>query len=191
MAHMADAAPTGFGDQLSLAHDRRHSPADPPAVRLDRGLVGARSQASSRGQPRHRQGDPRLQDGGEWRGAGSHRDHNAGANAERDDGPGLGRGTCGRPGYARFGNGISCLRRSANGTHKRAHRAGAAGRLSGPGRVVSRERYARAMSAADERAATVALLRNGRRPWVEYAELLEEYGSALAILEQDLSGQPL
>jgi DNA processing protein len=47
------------------------------------------------------------------------------------------------------------------------------------------------MSAADERAATVALLRNGRRPWVEYAELLEEYGSALAILEQDLSGQPL
>jgi DNA processing protein len=39
----------------------------------------------------------------------------------------------------------------------------------------------------DERAATVALLRFGRRPWVEYAELLEEHRGALTALEQTLS----
>jgi DNA processing protein len=38
-----------------------------------------------------------------------------------------------------------------------------------------------------ERAAAVALLRTGRRPWVEYSELLEEYGGALAALEHELS----
>ena len=34
----------------------------------------------------------------------------------------------------------------------------------------------------------VALLRTGRRPWVGYAELVEEHGSALAVLELELSG---
>ncbi len=34
----------------------------------------------------------------------------------------------------------------------------------------------------------VALLRTGRRPWVEYAELVEELGSATAALERELSG---
>jgi DNA processing protein len=43
------------------------------------------------------------------------------------------------------------------------------------------------MSADDERAATVALLRIGRRPWVEYSELLEEDGGAMAALEHELS----
>jgi DNA processing protein len=42
------------------------------------------------------------------------------------------------------------------------------------------------VTAADERAATVALLRTGRRPWVEYAELVEERGSATAVLEEEL-----
>jgi DNA processing protein len=42
--------------------------------------------------------------------------------------------------------------------------------------------------AADERAAMVALLRTGRRPWVEYAERVEELGSAAAALEQELAG---
>jgi DNA processing protein len=42
--------------------------------------------------------------------------------------------------------------------------------------------------AADERAAMVALLRTGRRPWVEYAERAEELGSATAALEQELAG---
>ena len=32
----------------------------------------------------------------------------------------------------------------------------------------------------------VALLRTGRRPWVEYAELVEERGSAAAVLEDEL-----
>jgi DNA processing protein len=44
------------------------------------------------------------------------------------------------------------------------------------------------MSADDERAATVALLRAGRRPWGEYSESLEEHG-ALAVLEHELSDQ--
>lgn len=34
----------------------------------------------------------------------------------------------------------------------------------------------------------VALLRTGRRPWVEYAELVEELGSATAALERELGG---
>jgi DNA processing protein len=42
------------------------------------------------------------------------------------------------------------------------------------------------VTAADERAAMVALLRTGRRPWVEYAELVEELGSATAALQQAL-----
>ena len=33
----------------------------------------------------------------------------------------------------------------------------------------------------------VALLRTGRRPWVEYAELVEERGSVAAVLEDELS----
>ena len=33
----------------------------------------------------------------------------------------------------------------------------------------------------------VALLRTGRRPWVEYAELVEERGSATAVLEEELA----
>lgn len=36
----------------------------------------------------------------------------------------------------------------------------------------------------------VALLRGGRRPWVEYAELVEEQGSAIAVLEQERTSQP-
>jgi DNA processing protein len=34
----------------------------------------------------------------------------------------------------------------------------------------------------------VALLRTGRRPWVEYAELVEERGSAAAVLATELAG---
>ena len=34
----------------------------------------------------------------------------------------------------------------------------------------------------------VALLRTGKRPWVEYAELIEERGSAAAVLEEELAG---
>jgi len=34
----------------------------------------------------------------------------------------------------------------------------------------------------------VALLRTGRRPWVEYAEMVEERGSAAAVLEDELAG---
>jgi DNA processing protein len=34
----------------------------------------------------------------------------------------------------------------------------------------------------------VALLRTGRRPWVEYAELIEERGSAAAVLDDELAG---
>jgi DNA processing protein len=41
------------------------------------------------------------------------------------------------------------------------------------------------VNAADERAAMVALLRTGRRPWVEYAELVEQLGSATAALERE------
>lgn len=40
-----------------------------------------------------------------------------------------------------------------------------------------------------ERAALVLLLRTGKRPWQHYAELVEEAGSALAILEQESGPQ--
>jgi DNA processing protein len=43
------------------------------------------------------------------------------------------------------------------------------------------------VTAADERAAMVALLRTGRRPWVEYTGLVEERGSAAALLEDELA----
>jgi DNA processing protein len=46
------------------------------------------------------------------------------------------------------------------------------------------------VTAADERAALVALLRMGRAPWVEYAALVEELGSARAALERELTGEP-
>jgi DNA processing protein len=42
------------------------------------------------------------------------------------------------------------------------------------------------MSSPVENAAVVALLREGRRPWPVYAELVEETGSALRVLEQEL-----
>jgi DNA processing protein len=42
------------------------------------------------------------------------------------------------------------------------------------------------MSSARESAALVALLRRGRRPCQEYAELVEGAGSALAVLERDV-----
>jgi DNA processing protein len=35
----------------------------------------------------------------------------------------------------------------------------------------------------------VALLRGGRRPWVEYAEMVEEQGSAVAVLEREQTTQ--
>ncbi|MGB0095764.1 MAG: DNA-processing protein DprA [Solirubrobacteraceae bacterium] len=41
------------------------------------------------------------------------------------------------------------------------------------------------MSSLAERAAVVALLRNGRWPWQEYADMIEDAGSALAILEEE------
>ena len=40
-----------------------------------------------------------------------------------------------------------------------------------------------------ERAALVALLRIGRRPWPHYAELIEEAGSAAAMLDQELANR--
>jgi DNA processing protein len=45
------------------------------------------------------------------------------------------------------------------------------------------------VNAAEERAAMVALLRTGRRPWVEYAELVEQLGSATAALEHELAAE--
>ena len=36
----------------------------------------------------------------------------------------------------------------------------------------------------------VALLRTGGRPWVEYAELVEERGSAVAVLDDELIRPP-
>lgn len=42
------------------------------------------------------------------------------------------------------------------------------------------------MSSPVEHAALVALLRQGRRPWQVYAELVEETGSALHVLEHEL-----
>jgi DNA processing protein len=43
------------------------------------------------------------------------------------------------------------------------------------------------VTAADEHAAMVALLRTGRRPWVEYADLVEELGSATDALRHELA----
>ncbi|MBV9684121.1 MAG: DNA-protecting protein DprA [Solirubrobacterales bacterium] len=45
------------------------------------------------------------------------------------------------------------------------------------------------MIAEHDRAAMVALLRTGRRPWVEYAALVEERGSAEAVFDEEL-GSP-
>jgi len=45
------------------------------------------------------------------------------------------------------------------------------------------------VTAADERAAMVALIRTGRRPWVEYAELVEELGSATAALKREIGSE--
>ncbi len=43
------------------------------------------------------------------------------------------------------------------------------------------------MPAPPDTAALVALLRTGRRPWVQYAGLVEDAGSARAVLEHELS----
>ncbi len=43
------------------------------------------------------------------------------------------------------------------------------------------------MSPARDRAALVALLRRGRRPWREYVEAIERAGSALPVLEEELA----
>ena len=43
------------------------------------------------------------------------------------------------------------------------------------------------MSSARDRAALVALLQLGRRPWGEYAESVERAGSALSVLEEELA----
>jgi DNA processing protein len=45
------------------------------------------------------------------------------------------------------------------------------------------------VTAADERAAMVALLRTGRRPWVDYAGLVEELSSAAAALQQEMRSE--
>jgi len=45
------------------------------------------------------------------------------------------------------------------------------------------------MPVQDESAALVALLRNGRRPWRLYANLVEEAGSAIAVLERECGEQ--
>jgi len=41
-----------------------------------------------------------------------------------------------------------------------------------------------------EAAALIALLRGGRRPWSEYADLVEEAGSAVAVLEREQGAEP-
>jgi DNA processing protein len=46
------------------------------------------------------------------------------------------------------------------------------------------------VTAADEHAAIVALLRTGRRPWVEYAELIEDRGTATAVFDEELATPP-
>ena len=45
------------------------------------------------------------------------------------------------------------------------------------------------MTPLPEAAALVVLLRTGRRPWQRYADLVEEAGSAVAILEDERGGQ--
>jgi DNA processing protein len=46
------------------------------------------------------------------------------------------------------------------------------------------------MPARTEAAALIALLRAGKRPWAEYAALVEEAGSAVAVLERDDAAEP-
>ena len=41
------------------------------------------------------------------------------------------------------------------------------------------------MSDRTEAAALIALLRAGGRPWTEFADLVEEAGSAIAVLERE------
>ncbi len=43
--------------------------------------------------------------------------------------------------------------------------------------------------APSETAALIALLRIGRRPWAAYADLVEQHGSALAVLREELAQQ--
>jgi len=45
------------------------------------------------------------------------------------------------------------------------------------------------MASVHESAALVALLRTGKRPWQQYADLVEEAGSAIAVLEQERGAQ--
>jgi DNA processing protein len=45
------------------------------------------------------------------------------------------------------------------------------------------------MAPTNESAALIVLLRTGKRPWQQYAELVEAAGSALAILNQERDGQ--
>jgi len=45
------------------------------------------------------------------------------------------------------------------------------------------------MSSLTEAAALVVLLRTGARPWQQYADLVEEAGSAVAVLERERGGQ--
>jgi DNA processing protein len=45
------------------------------------------------------------------------------------------------------------------------------------------------MSSPAENAALITLLRSGARPWRAYAEIVEEAGSAVAVLEQERSGR--
>lgn len=46
------------------------------------------------------------------------------------------------------------------------------------------------MSDRTEAAALIALLRAGERPWAEYADLVEEAGSAVAVLEREHATEP-
>jgi DNA processing protein len=46
------------------------------------------------------------------------------------------------------------------------------------------------MAAFSDRAALIALLATGRRPWSDYAELVESAGSALAVLEHERRHEP-
>jgi DNA processing protein len=45
------------------------------------------------------------------------------------------------------------------------------------------------MAPLNESAALVVLLRTGKRPWQQYAELVEHAGSAIAVLEDEMGGQ--
>lgn len=46
------------------------------------------------------------------------------------------------------------------------------------------------MTDRTEVAALIALLRSGERPWAEYADMVEEAGSAVAVLEHERSSEP-